>query len=67
MIDCFNLCIVVKVDCDEQKSVCTKYGVSGYPTIQWFPKGSLEPQKYAFYCLFSLSRLLIWWMSFVYR
>lgn len=45
MIDCFNLSIVVKVDCDEHKTVCTKYGVSGYPTIQWFPKGSLEPQK----------------------
>lgn len=35
-----------KVDCDEHKSVCSKYGVSGYPTIQWFPKGSLEPKKY---------------------
>ena len=36
------------MDCDEHKSVCTKYGVSGYPTIQWFPKGSLEPKKYEF-------------------
>jgi thioredoxin-like negative regulator of GroEL len=35
----------VQVDCDEHKSVCSKYGVSGYPTIQWFPKGSLEPKK----------------------
>ncbi|RZB68844.1 putative protein disulfide-isomerase A6, partial [Glycine soja] len=34
------------VDCDEHKSLCSKYGVSGYPTIQWFPKGSLEPKKY---------------------
>ncbi|KAJ0111708.1 hypothetical protein Patl1_00911 [Pistacia atlantica] len=38
--------LIGKVDCDEQKSVCSKYGVSGYPTIQWFPKGSLEPKKY---------------------
>ncbi|KAK7397126.1 hypothetical protein VNO78_18293 [Psophocarpus tetragonolobus] len=38
--------LIAKVDCDEQKSVCGKYGVSGYPTIQWFPKGSLEPKKY---------------------
>ncbi|XP_052137030.1 protein disulfide isomerase-like 2-2 [Oryza glaberrima] len=37
---------IAKVDCDEHKSVCSKYGVSGYPTIQWFPKGSLEPKKY---------------------
>ncbi|CAA6654374.1 unnamed protein product [Spirodela intermedia] len=36
--------LIAKVDCDEQKSVCTKYGVTGYPTIQWFPKGSLEPK-----------------------
>ncbi|KAG4931227.1 hypothetical protein JHK86_048188 [Glycine max] len=35
-----------RVDCDEHKSLCSKYGVSGYPTIQWFPKGSLEPKKY---------------------
>ncbi|KAL2490406.1 Protein disulfide-isomerase like 2-1 [Abeliophyllum distichum] len=38
--------LIAKVDCDEQKSLCSKYGVSGYPTIQWFPKGSLEPKKY---------------------
>lgn len=38
--------LIGKVDCDEHKSICTKYGVSGYPTIQWFPKGSLEPKKY---------------------
>ncbi|XP_042516075.1 protein disulfide-isomerase like 2-1-like [Macadamia integrifolia] len=38
--------LVGKVDCDEHKSLCSKYGVTGYPTIQWFPKGSLEPKKY---------------------
>ncbi|KAG2624763.1 hypothetical protein PVAP13_3KG173500 [Panicum virgatum] len=38
--------LIAKVDCDEHKSICSKYGVSGYPTIQWFPKGSLEPKKY---------------------
>ncbi|CAI9768919.1 unnamed protein product [Fraxinus pennsylvanica] len=37
--------LIGKVDCDEHKSLCSKYGVSGYPTIQWFPKGSLEPKK----------------------
>ncbi|KAK7344395.1 hypothetical protein VNO77_13940 [Canavalia gladiata] len=38
--------LIGKVDCDEHKSLCSKYGVSGYPTIQWFPQGSLEPKKY---------------------
>ncbi|XP_042054821.1 probable protein disulfide-isomerase A6 isoform X2 [Salvia splendens] len=38
--------LIGKVDCDEHKSLCSKYGISGYPTIQWFPKGSLEPKKY---------------------
>jgi protein disulfide-isomerase A6 len=38
--------LIAKVDCDEHKDLCSKYGVSGYPTIQWFPKGSLEPKKY---------------------
>ncbi|KAG9156698.1 hypothetical protein Leryth_006661 [Lithospermum erythrorhizon] len=30
--------LIGKVDCDEHKDLCQKYGVSGYPTIQWFPK-----------------------------
>ncbi|KAB1224762.1 putative protein disulfide-isomerase A6 [Morella rubra] len=38
--------LIGKVDCDAHKNLCSKYGVSGYPTIQWFPKGSLEPKKY---------------------
>ncbi|XP_073292481.1 protein disulfide-isomerase like 2-1-like [Primulina huaijiensis] len=38
--------LIGKVDCDEHKILCSKYGVSGYPTIQWFPKRSLEPKKY---------------------
>ncbi|KAM7481759.1 hypothetical protein LguiB_006342 [Lonicera macranthoides] len=38
--------LIGKVDCDEHKSICSKYRVSGYPTIKWFPKGSLKPREY---------------------
>ncbi|XP_050223629.1 probable protein disulfide-isomerase A6 [Mercurialis annua] len=38
--------LIGKVDCDAHKSLCSKYDVSGYPAIKWFPKGSLEPKKY---------------------
>ncbi|KAI3675980.1 hypothetical protein L1987_85576 [Smallanthus sonchifolius] len=38
--------LIGKVDCDEHKQICTKYKISGYPTIKWFAKGSLEPQEY---------------------
>lgn len=38
--------LIGKVDCDEHKETCNKFGVSGYPTIKWFPKGSLEPKSY---------------------
>ncbi|XP_074382100.1 protein disulfide isomerase-like 2-2 [Apium graveolens] len=34
------------VDCDEQKETCNIFGVPRYPTIQWFPIGSLEPKLY---------------------
>lgn len=38
--------LIAKVDCDEHKSVCSKFGVTGFPTIKWFSKGSLEPKDY---------------------
>ncbi|KAL8171803.1 hypothetical protein V2J09_023607 [Rumex salicifolius] len=38
--------LIGKVDCDDQKDLCSKFDVSGYPTLKWFPKGSLEPKKY---------------------
>ncbi|XP_068659766.1 protein disulfide-isomerase like 2-1-like [Aristolochia californica] len=38
--------LIGKVDCDDQKNLCSKNGVTGYPTIKWFTAKSLEPKKY---------------------
>ncbi|EFJ10520.1 hypothetical protein SELMODRAFT_269397 [Selaginella moellendorffii] len=35
------------IDCDAHKSLCSKFDVSGYPTLKWFPKGSLTPKDYS--------------------
>jgi len=39
---------LAKIDCtdDDNRSVCSKYGVSGYPTLKVFTKDSEEPSAY---------------------
>jgi protein disulfide-isomerase A6 len=39
--------LIAKVDCDDHKPLCSKFGVTGFPIIKWFPKGSLEPKDYS--------------------
>jgi protein disulfide-isomerase-like protein len=39
--------VIGKVDCDDHKELCGKYGVSGFPTIKYFPKNSQEPETYS--------------------
>lgn len=36
--------IIAKVDCDAEKALGKRFGVSGYPTLKFFPKGSTEPE-----------------------
>ncbi|KAL3690774.1 hypothetical protein R1sor_004425 [Riccia sorocarpa] len=39
--------LIGKVDCDDHKPLCSKYGVQGFPTLKWFPAGSQEPKDYS--------------------
>lgn len=35
-----------EVDCTSQGDVCTKFGVTGYPTLKFFKKGEETPADY---------------------
>lgn len=37
---------IAKVDGDEHKSLSTKYGISGFPTIKYFPGSGVDPIDY---------------------
>merc|ERR1712137_119590 len=38
---------IARIDCDEHKDTCQRFGVSGYPTLKWFPAGQKDsPQAY---------------------
>jgi len=32
--------VVARVDCDAHRELCSRYDVSGYPTLKFFPKGA---------------------------
>ncbi|KAL7718022.1 protein disulfide-isomerase [Entamoeba marina] len=40
--------VIAEIDCDnkDNKDVCGKYGISGFPTLKLFTKGSTEPIDY---------------------
>ncbi len=37
---------IAAVDATQAQSLASKYGVQGYPTIKFFPKGSTTPEEY---------------------
>jgi len=38
---------VAKVDCDQHKDLCGRFGVTGYPSLKWFPVGNTaNPDAY---------------------
>ncbi|KAI9003553.1 disulfide isomerase-like 2-1-like protein [Gaertneriomyces semiglobifer] len=38
--------VIAKVDADAHKSLGSRFGIRGYPTLKWFPKGSTIPEDY---------------------
>lgn len=39
--------LVAKVDADAERDLAGRFSVSGFPTLKWFPKGSLTPEDYS--------------------
>lgn len=39
--------VIAKVDADAHSSLAGKFGVTGFPTIKWFPAGSTTPSDYS--------------------
>lgn len=37
--------VIAKVDAAEHRDLGTQFSVAGYPTLKWFPKGSVVPSK----------------------
>jgi len=38
--------VIAKVDADAHKDLGGRFGVSGFPTLKFFPKGSMTPEDY---------------------
>lgn len=39
--------IIAKVDADADKTLSSRFGVQGFPTLKYFPKGSTSPEDYS--------------------
>ncbi len=46
VLRCSDGVIIAKVDADSEKELGSRFGVTGFPTIKFFPKGSLEPEEF---------------------
>ena len=45
--------VVAKVDCDSHRELCGRFGVSGYPTLKYFPKDNkANPEPFVFFFFF---------------
>ena len=37
--------VIAKVDADGDRALGGRFGVRGFPTLKFFPKGSTEPEE----------------------
>lgn len=38
--------VIAKVDADAERDLGSKFGVQGFPTLKWFPKGSTDAEEF---------------------
>lgn len=37
--------LIAKVDADAEKALGNRFGIRGFPTLKFFPRGSTEPEE----------------------
>ncbi len=37
--------VIAKVDADKERDLGSRFGVKGFPTLKFFPKGSTDPEE----------------------
>ena len=37
--------VIAKVDADSERDLGSRFGVRGFPTLKFFPKGSTDPEE----------------------
>ena len=50
--------VIAKMDADKYKTVPGRYGVSGFPTLKWFPKNNKDGEDVSARLLLSISSFL---------
>jgi hypothetical protein len=51
--------VIAKVDADKHRELGSRFGVQGFPTLKYFPKGSTEPEEYVDCCFVFFMRSLM--------
>ena len=51
--------LIAKVDADGDRELGSRFGVRGFPTLKFFPKGSTEPEEYVLFQLLFISSTIL--------